>query len=506
MIPATGSPPPHETVSQRPSEDAAGIVILRSALVAGLCLGMTRTGPDPDLWGHLRFGGDILARGIARVDPYSFTSDIPWVNHEWLAEVVMNLSWRAGGTLGLVLLKLALAGIALGLVAMVLTRDDLHGVPRDLPLYAAVVGMWQRIAVVRPQLFSVTLFGLLLWTLRSAERGRPARLWLVPPLFALWVNLHGGWIVGWGVLAMWTAVEASPFGRCGIDRRLLTAVTIAAAVATLVNPYGLGMWRFLASTVRVERPDIGDWRPLYGTQLSAVLAWLINAALAAAAFARGRRSIPLSHALIVTALGVGAVRVNRLDVFFSLSVVMLLAGHMFSTHAERLRPALWTRRVGIAAALAVLVAAVAVWQVRSWLTCMALDGSWMPERDAGAFLVRNQFSGRMLTFFNWGEYAIWHLAPRIQVSFDGRRETVYSDAFITSHTRLYENPASEQAFLQRLAPDYAWLPSSLPLVGELEREGWSRLYSGPVSVVLARHPVSVTPATPPVSPACFPGP
>ena len=474
--------------------------------MAGLFLGISRTGADPDLWGHLRFGADMLARGVSRVDPYSFTSDIPWVNHEWLAEVVMSLSWRAGGTVGLILLKLALAGIALALVAMVLTRDGLEGVSRDLPFYAAVVGMWQRISVVRPQLFSVTLFALLLWMLRSADRGRPARLWLLAPLFGLWVNLHGGWIVGCGILAIWCAVEVSPFGRVGIDRRLLISATVVAAVATLANPYGFGMWRFLAGTVRVDRPDISDWMPLYKTQMGAILPWVLNAGLAAVAFARGRRAIPLSYALIVVALGVGAFRVNRLDVFFSLSVVMLLDRHIFAEHSDRVHRPVWTGRVIAAAGIAALVVAVGVWRFRSNFTCVALDGSWMPEREAGAFLVRNQFSGRMLTFFDWGEYAIWFLAPRIKVSLDGRRETVYSEAFVASHTRLYKDPASERAFLQRLAPDYAWLPTFLPLVDELEHDGWTRLYSGPVSVILAHRPVAVVAATPPTSPACFPGP
>lgn len=506
MIASQGSRSAQSVPLGRPSEDAAAIVIFRTVLAVALLVGISRTGADPDLWGHLRFGGDILARGISRVDPYSFTSDIPWVNHEWLAEVVMHLSWRLDGAAGLIALKLALASGALALIAIILTRDRLRGASRDFVLFAALVGMWQRISVVRPQIFSVALFAFLLWILRSSERGRPGRLWLLLPLFALWANLHGGWVVGLAALGIWTAIEASPLGRAGINWRLLIGLTIAATLATLINPYGLSLWRFLASTVRVDRPDIGDWRPLYRTQLSAVLPWLINAGLAAAAFARGRRSIPLSHVLVVVALGVGAVRVNRLDVFFSISVVMLLAGHMFQEHADRAQPLFWTRRVLVAAGIAVLVGAIAVWHVRPWFGCVALDGSWMPEREAGAFLVRNQFTGRMLTFFNWGEYVIWHLGPGVQVSFDGRRETVYSEAFITSHTRLYNDPASERAFLQHLAADYAWLPASLPLVHYLEHDGWSRLYSGPVSVILARHPVAAEAATPPTAPACFPGP
>src|SRR5688572_26835224 len=67
------------------------------ALAFGIAAVLTLTAltrADVDLWGHLRFGLDILeTRSLHSVDPYSFTSDRPWLNHEWLAEVVIALAW-----------------------------------------------------------------------------------------------------------------------------------------------------------------------------------------------------------------------------------------------------------------------------------------------------------------------------------------------------------------------------------------------------------------------------
>ncbi len=63
---------------------------------------------DPDFWGHLRFGLDILAqRQLTAVDPYSFTQDVPWVNHEWLSELLMAAAFETAGFSGMLLLKLA---------------------------------------------------------------------------------------------------------------------------------------------------------------------------------------------------------------------------------------------------------------------------------------------------------------------------------------------------------------------------------------------------------------
>ena len=70
----------------------AGLVLLLFTASVG-------TPADADLWGHLTFGRDIVASGHAvQVDRYSFTSDVPWVNHEWLAEVVFFEAYRLAGS------------------------------------------------------------------------------------------------------------------------------------------------------------------------------------------------------------------------------------------------------------------------------------------------------------------------------------------------------------------------------------------------------------------------
>ena len=92
-------------------------IILWSVIIGSL----TYTAADPDLWGHVRFGLDSLETGaISTVDPYSFTSDRPWLNHEWLSEVAMGAAYRIGGQLGLALLKSMLV-----LVTVLLISRDL---------------------------------------------------------------------------------------------------------------------------------------------------------------------------------------------------------------------------------------------------------------------------------------------------------------------------------------------------------------------------------------------
>ena len=72
--------------------------------------------------------------------------------------------------------------------------------------------------------------------------GRRARLWLAVPMLALWANLHGGFFVGILALGLYTAVRGAQDLAQGNGMRAtvrLAAVTSAAALAALLNPYGL---------------------------------------------------------------------------------------------------------------------------------------------------------------------------------------------------------------------------------------------------------------------------
>jgi len=116
-------------------------VLIRTALGIVLLAVITHTRADPDLWGHVRFGRDIVSDAtIPRLDQYAFTSDREWINHEWLAESAMYVAYAVGRGPGLVVLKLL---VALGMLALIwngLKRQQVDAGARDLLIALAVVG------------------------------------------------------------------------------------------------------------------------------------------------------------------------------------------------------------------------------------------------------------------------------------------------------------------------------------------------------------------------------
>ena len=116
-----------------------------------------------------------------------------------------------------------------------------------------------------------------------------------------------------------------------------------------------------------------------------------------------------------------------------------------------------------------------------------MDAEWLPEREATVFVKSHDIRGRMLTWFDYGEFAIWHFSPALRVSMDGRRETVYSDDVRERHFRVYTNAPDAVEQVARLDPDYVWLPLRFPVVARLEAAGWHAVFTGSRSVILSRH-------------------
>jgi hypothetical protein len=479
------------------------------------------TRADVDLWGHLRFGLDIVESGtLESTDPYSFTSDRPWINHEWLSEIAIAGAWLAGRATGLILLKLACILGALAFMGAALKEQRITGRARIMLLGLTLVGLLTRVTHVRPQLFSVLLFSALIYIfVRSERRSKRTLLWTIP-ILVLWANFHGGWMVGLGTVTVWclgmivVSLRSSVVSQSSVGTGwlYLFGIAVVAGLATLINPYGVGLWAFLFETVRFGRDAISEWGPAWNSRTTLGV-WICFAALTFLALRRGAAQLngrnPAALALPIL-WGLAALRVNRLDTFFAMSVMGLMAGPLATMFQRRENsaplPLVW-KAGGLALAALIVVSVPAT---RKTLTCVGIHATW-PEPDAVDFMRERQMSGRIVTYFDWGEYAIWNLPPDLKVSMDGRRETVYSDRTIEGHLQLYRGTERGLAYLDELQPDYVWFPRQLPVIKTLQQRGWRMIYEGPNSVLLAHRSSADAVTTAPVTgslpgPRCFPGP
>ncbi len=444
------------------------------------------TTADPDLWGHVRFGQDMLAaRAVHVPDTYSFASDRPWVNHEWLSELLMAAAYNQFGATGLVILRLTIIAGVMCLLWSALPRQHHFSL---VVLSTAALGIFLRAYPIRPQLLSLLMFAIVGRTLYRADEDRSlAPLLIVPPAMALWVNFHGGWVVGLGVVGLWAALRM--LHASGRERGCLAALVVASAAATLVNPYGVGMWTFLAETVRVHRPMIADWQPTYRLPPAFWTPWLVSAGITVLAITRGLAARSWRLLVIAVSLGVLTIRVSRLDAFFAIAAVLFLAQSLCHERSPAPRPTPTNAYPVLRWGLAVCALIMCVASSARASTIPAVP-TLLPDRHVVEFMRQQELRGKILNWFDWGQYVIWHFGPRLQVSMDGRRETVYSDDVFAAHLKFYFGEGDEWRYADQLDADFALLPPGLPSVKRLREHGWHTMCEGQSAVLLSRQPAS----------------
>lgn len=481
-----------------------GIIAVFTALLAG-------TQSDPDLWGHLRFGADIAATGqVPTADRYAFTSGPTWVNQSWLADLLMHIAFASGGASALIVAKLGVAAAILLVVVGTLRRAGVRGAMLALLLFLAVTGLYPSIPTIRPQLLSLLLFAIIL-RIQVHGSDRPVSLLAVPPIMMLWANLHGAWILGLAEIALWTAGEVIRRTTTWRRRGLLVSICVLAALATAGTPYRTTLWWHLYSALGASVRDVTEWRGLLETGSAAVAVWIALVGLAAyVAWAEG---VQPGQAIVIVWLAWASWRVRRLLPFLSLATVSLLAPQLAALSRRGplgLGTAAPPRRSLVLVLVGTTLALIGtcVWTTARAVRCIRLDHAVEADARAGAFLARNRLRGRLLVYSDWGQYVIWHFAPALRVSIDGRREFAYPLTELARHNRVYWNPSTVLDDVEALSPDYIWVPASLPVLKVLTNNGWATIFATGRSVVLERpgRSPSTHYVAPPFSalPECFP--
>ena len=482
-----------------------GIVALT---LGGALLILSQTAADPDLWGHVLFGLDLLRTGsLPKYDPYSYlTTGHPWINHELLSEVAFGLAYKVGATPGLMLLKVTVVFAMALLLHRHLRKEGLDPLRAGIVLILVVFTMIPALGTIRPQLFTHLFFLMTLLVIIRVEEGNTRWLWSLPILFALWINFHGGVLAGLGVLGLWAgAWIVLPFfapgwrGR-GPSRGLLLAALGASTLALLLNPYLWELPHFLLRTATIPRPDISEWRPLSLTTIPGLL-YLILVASGAFVLLRTRRERRPAMLLVLMVTALLPLTAIRHLSLFALTFAVFLAPHIADVWSMRASksgsaggPPGGSRQARVAilglnffAALVMVAASI------SRFACIPINqhsAIGLPARAVG-LLLKAGTEGNLAIFFDYGEYAIWHLNDRIKVSMDGRRETVYADSIYREALRFQSGVGAWDDVLDKRPTDMALMPRGLPtynllklkpgwklahqdsLVGLFVREGWA---------------------------------
>lgn len=418
---------------------------------------------ESDLFWHLAAGRWILEHGAPpRLDPFRFTSgDAPWVDHEWLFQVLARAVEALGGLDGLILLRAAaLGGFTLVLYASA-RRAGLGAGLAGLIALGAAFGVRPRF-LVRPEI--VTLYGIALLFLALERPRRPAAL---AGLVVAWVQFHGEALLAPPLALLFLLGETLDEPRDPAAPRHLRALAARVlglpgllALALLVNPYG---WRLAGVPLGIARAlgDLPALNPEWASALVAPQPYLfagIGMVAALAVFARratGRWpalawGLPT---LLLALLALSAVRHQAL--FYA-------AAAPFAARCLAALPE--TRALGARAELRLALAALALMLATGWWAARPPSSGPLRPRHGGLTWGFGLAPGRfpvhaadvlaahpdvapLYNEFAHGGYLLWRLHPPRRVFLDGRMEL---DPGLLHETARARRSAEEwDAFLAR---------------------------------------------------------
>lgn len=226
-------------------------------------------------------GRIIVDRGeIPHGVPFASAPSAGWHNVPVLGELIFRALTSVAGDRGLLAAQVVAVGFALAILAIDVRRSGTTEVGGAVALLVVIVGALPVLAIVRSQLYSLLLFPLLVVLLRAETRSPSRRIWLLPPLFALWSNLHGAVLVGFAVAGAYLVFER------GRRQPVVAAlVLLASGLAICATPALQHTPEYYAGLVENEAARRGEglWAPLSLTSPFDLL--LIAAAIVLVVFA-----------------------------------------------------------------------------------------------------------------------------------------------------------------------------------------------------------------------------
>ena len=449
---------------------------------------------DPDLWWHIKNGQNILAtHRWPTTDPYSFTvGGTPWLSYEWLGDVLFGAVARYGGFVGLLVLLFVLASAVMlalyGYGAMRSENSKAGFVAAGLLCSLAFASF-----NLRPQMLGYLFLVLTMIALERFHQGKQLALWFLPPLFLVWINTHGSWVIGLGVILVFLVSGLVEFRYGGVETRRwspkermrLELVLLLCLAAIPLTPYGtrLAAYPFtVASTLPVNLANVQEWQSMpfniAGGKLFLALVL---------AFFTAQMMFQFTWRLAEVILFFGGIVMACLHVRFLLLFVPFFTP-LFATVLARWLPR-YDRRKEHYVLNAVLMTAVIVAMVKYFhgrTDIQQIVARTFPVR-AVEYLRQHPVAGPMYNTYGYGGYLIWAL-PEQKVFIDGRGDLYEDGGTFTEYVEVANLKPAAFTLLRANGIQACLLERKEPLATALAAHpDWEQRYSDGVSVLFVRR-------------------
>jgi hypothetical protein len=475
-------------------------------------LALFRAPVDPDFGWHYTYGEYIVRHGqLLRTNVFSHTfTDYTWANSYWFAQVIFYLAHRYLGHLvaGLLfagVLSLAVVGYVRGVVRKTPPVSMLTAVAA-LVLFMELAGS----AVVgRPMYFSTLFLMALTAVLYRGDldqagmvRRGIGKLVAVPVLFAVWANMHADFVLGLGMFGVYVAERIVSAIRGGQHLRWQTAALVSAGMlsvaATLVTPYGLGLWQTLLKEAHpYQFSYISEWVPVSTANMYYFVIYCTTLGLVVSALIGARHKLPTWYVVALGVLCIAAVRSQyflRVVVSIGIPAVIVFWSDPLLSLKRALSPSsVGKAKVGFLLFLLLSTLGVGTIFLQDARQCTNPDYWTTKQRYPKAaldFASTHSITGNVFNYYGWGGYMIWNY-PAYKTFVDGRMpswrqgdKSVFED-----YMRVVKAPTQYLPSLAAYTVDWIVYPVDSEFVTVLRSptSGWREVYSDDIAAIFVEN-------------------
>jgi hypothetical protein len=482
----------------------ADMLFLSIFIYLSLSKGMALLG-DGDTGYHIRAGEWILSHlSVPHHDMFSFlTPPLPWTAHEWLSEIIMALIHGAFGLTGIVLFFTGIIALVSLLLFRMLTYEE-GNILLAVFIVLLVTISSQVHWLARPHVFSLLIFLVWYWILEEYRLHGTNRLYLLPPIMLLWVNLHGGYLAGFMLLTIYMLGELpdcfSPEGeKRSQARQRLKMLSIATAICvpvSCINPYGYHILLFpfnlvsnkliMDSVSEFMSPNFHEPTPFK---------YLLLLLVAVLAFSRERlRLVEILLLLVFLNMSLFAVRYIPLFAIVSAPILMRQTDMILKSSQGRLA-ALFEKKGRNIAAIDVSSGGI-LWPIAAigamvWLAAAGnIHYGFDPKTKPVAavkFIEKANLPGNMFNNDEFGDYVIYAAWPRYKVFFDGRSD-MYGTSRLKEYTKVTGFEDGWEKILDKYRINWIFFNTDSRLTRFLkERKDWVLIYQDKVASIFIRN-------------------
>jgi hypothetical protein len=471
---------------------------------------------DGDTGWHVRTGEWILANGrVPHVDMFSFTkAGQPWFAWEWLWEVMFAWLHQRAGMAAVVLVSLLVISLASALLFRLMLRHCAN-VFIAMLVMVSVTACSAIHYLARPHLFTLLFAVIFYWILELAKEGRTRLLFWLPPLTAIWTNIHGGFFVGVIFACTYAAGELANamIASDASERRAAAGrskpylwTALGCMLASLVNPYGYNLHRHIFEylTDSYQYKVIMEFQSFnFHHPVTMYFEPMLAAGVAAAVWHLAQRRFVYAF-LIVGWAHLALVAQRNVPIFMiAAAPPVAMALEEMLQWLPKLQLAGWIRTAASklqtaavefgstdrivrfhltsAAAAALLVALF--YTPAAPAKCKAVYDPKRYPTKALAVLRGPELSRTIFTDDEWGDFLIYSLYPNTKVFVDGRSD-FYGSRFGEKCLDVLNVKYDWEKNLSLYHINAILLPTDTPLAGTLkESHRWHSVYDDGVAIV-----------------------